>query len=87
MGVAVALPKRHGTVCLFGHPGAEVFVRHEEEVAVFGSGFDDFFGVAAGADDVAQCFDFRATVDVGDGVEVGVGCLEGFEFVRRAALF
>ena len=87
VGVAVALPKRHGAVCLFGYPGAEVFVRHEEEVAVFRGGFDDFLGVAASADYVAQCFDFRAAVDVGDGVEVRVGCLEGFEFVRRAALF
>ena len=52
--VAVALPEGHLASGLLRDPGAEVFVGDEEDIAVGGDAFDDFHGVAAGADDVAR---------------------------------
>ena len=70
---------------LLHDPLAEVLVGHEQQVLVLGRGVDDLDGVAAGADDVAERLHCRAAVDVGDGVEVGVGLLELGQLVRRAA--
>ena len=85
--VTVAAPKGHWAVGLFHHPGAEIFVGDEEEVFVFGSGIDDFDGVAAGDDNVGKRFHFGAAIDVGDGPEIWIGVLEGFEFWRRTTGF
>jgi hypothetical protein len=52
--VTTALPQGHLPARLLHHPGAEVLVRDEQQVALFGGGVDDFDGVAAGANDIAQ---------------------------------
>lgn len=87
VGVTIAFPERHRTTGLFDDPLAEVFVGDEEQVFVFGGGIDDLLGVAAGDDDVAQGFHGGAAIDVGDGPEVGVGLLQGFQFFGGATFF
>ena len=86
VGVTIALPQGHGATGLFHDPGTEVFVGHEQEIAIFGRGVDDFDGVAAGADDVAEGFHFRAAINIGDGIKVGIGGLKFRELWSRAAL-
>ncbi len=69
------------------NPGSEIFVRHEQQVAVRRRCVDDFDGIAAGANHVAEGLNFRAAVDIGDGVEVRVSGLQGFELRGGAAFF
>lgn len=87
--VAGAFPEIHLASGLFHDPRAEVLVGNEEDGAIFGCGFDDFDGVAAGADAVAEGFDSCAAVDVGDDVVIFicVGLQEFFELWGGAALF
>ena len=85
MGVTTALPQGHFSPGLLHDPGPEVLVGHKEKVALRRAGADDFDGVAAGADDVAVGLDLRAAINICDGIEIGIGLLQGPEFWGRAA--
>ena len=85
--VTEAAPEGHRAAGLFHDPGTEIFVGHEKQIFIFGSGVDDFDGVAAGADDVAESFYFGAAIDVGDGVEIRIGRLERAQAFGRATRF
>src|SRR5580692_10265655 len=73
--VTIPAPQSHRAAGLFHDPRAEIFIWHEEQITVFGRGIDDFYRIAAGADDIAEGLYFRAAIDVSDGVKVWVGCL------------
>lgn len=87
VGITVAFPEGHGATGLFHDPLPEVFIGHEEEFLVLRRSVDDFLGVAAGDDDIAQRLHCGAAIDVGNGPEIGVGFLQGFQFFCRTALF
>ena len=81
--ITVALPERHRPAGLFHHPLAEIFVRHKEEILVRRTLLHNFLGVAAGANNIRECLHFGAAVDIGDGEEIRVGCLQFTQFGRR----
>jgi len=56
MGVTTSGPELHVPACLGGDPLPEILVGNKEDLPVLGDFFDNFDGVAAGADDVAECF-------------------------------
>ena len=70
---------------LFHHPRAQIFIRHKEQIAILGRGLDNLDRIAAGADDIAKRFHFRAAVDVSDRIEIRVARLKRFQLGRRTA--
>ena len=86
--VTVTLPKIHPASGVLDHPGAEVLVGHEKNIAIGRRGADNFLRVAAGADDVGERLHPCAAIDVGDDVVILVGAFfkELRELFRRARL-
>src|SRR2546423_13643687 len=68
MNVTVTLPQIHFSTCPLDHPGAEILIRHEKNVAISWCGAHDLLGIAARANDVGERFHSRAAIDVGDDV-------------------
>ena len=85
--VAVALPEGHRPTCLLHDPSSEVLVGHEQQRSILRRMFYNLNCVAAGHDAVAQGLHLGRTVDVGDGVEIGIRGLEFPQFGSRATLF
>ena len=77
VGVTASRPEAHLAAGLLGDPLAEVLVGDEQDVFVGGDLVDDFDGVAAGDDHVAERFHAGGAVDVGDDVNVGIGGFVG----------
>ena len=77
MGVATARPKLHWSTRVFGHPLTKVLVGDEEDFLVGRYLLDDFYGVSAGADDIAEGLYGCRAVYIGDDVDVGVFLAEG----------
>ena len=75
MHVTGPLPQIHFAAGPFHNPGAEVLIRHEENVAIGWRGLHDLLRVAARANDVALRLHSSAAVDVGDNVIVLVHSL------------
>lgn len=86
VGVATARPELHRPTRVLGHPLAKVLVGDEEDFLVGRHLLDDFYGVTAGADYVAEGLDGCRTIDVGDDVYVGVFLTESGQFLRRARI-
>jgi len=79
--ITISPPQRHWAFRLFHHPGAQIFVGHEEQVFFFRRCIDDFYRVAAGANHVAERLHFGAAIDVGNRPEVRVRVLQSFQLV------
>ena len=87
MHVAIALPKGHWSPRLLHHPSSEVLVGHEQQRPILRCMFNNLDRIAAGHDAVAQSLHLGRTVDVGDGVEIGIRGLEFPQLGSRATLF
>lgn len=87
---ARAGPEDHLAAGDFREVTAQVLIRDEENLFVSRDAVDDFAGIAARHDPVAQRFDGRRRVDVGDGLEIvpfrAKFLLVRGEFVGRATV-
>ena len=70
MDIATPPPEIHFAARLFHHPRAEVLVGHEENVAVFRRGVDDFDGVPTRHNHIRECLHARTAIDVGDDIVI-----------------
>ena len=86
VGVTTARPKLHWSTGVLSHPLTEVLVGDEEDFLVGRHLLDDFHGVSAGANDVAEGLYGCRAVYVGDDVHIGVFLAEGGQFFRRAGI-
>ena len=85
--VAVALPKGHRPTRLFDDPSPQVFIRNEQQRPILRRVLDNFNRIAAGHDAVAQGLHLGRTVNISDGIEIGIRGLEFPQLGSRATLF
>ena len=86
MRVAASRPELQAAPGLSGHPLAQVLVGHKEDLPVGRHPPDDFHGVAARADDIAEGLHSRGAVDVGDNGDAGMGRLVSGQLLRRTRI-
>src|SRR4051812_13323573 len=75
MNITIALPQIHRTPGPLDHPGSEILVGDEEDVAIGGRSADDLLGIAACADDIGERFHAGAAIDISDDVVILFGVL------------
>lgn len=86
MDDAAAGPQKHVASGLLGDIVAQMPVRRKEDAAARWNAVDNFDGIGAGANDVAEGFDRGRRIDIGNDEAVLMLCFEGRKSFGRATV-